>query len=64
MCLPKTPKIETPPPAPTFDEARVDNPADIRQDERKRQRNAVNSRTTLLSQGSDSGTGRKTLLGQ
>jgi hypothetical protein len=62
MCLPKAPKIQTPPPPVTMDQARTDDVAIARQDERKRLRNAVNSRTTILSEGNSDG--RKTLLGQ
>jgi hypothetical protein len=62
MCLPKTPKIQTPPPPPTYEQARTDDVAIARQDERKRLRNAVNSRTTILSERDNNG--RKTLLGQ
>jgi hypothetical protein len=60
--MPKTPNINTPPPPPTYEQARVDDVAVARQDERKRLRNAVNSRTTILS--GDESNGRKTLLGQ
>ena len=60
MCLGSTPKVETPPPAPTMEQAKTDDVAIARQDERKRLRRAVNSRTTVLS---ESGGGRKTLLG-
>jgi hypothetical protein len=62
MCFPKTPKVQTPPPQPTYEQARTDDVALARQDERKRLRNAVNSRTTILSEGNSNG--RKTLLGQ
>ena len=62
MCLPKTPKMNTPPPPPQLEQAK---PEDIetkaREDERRRLKGAVNSRTTLLSR--DAGNGRKTLLG-
>lgn len=61
MCLGSTPKVETPPPAPTMETAKTDDAILARQDERKRLRRAINSRTTVLSDG---GTGRKTLLGQ
>ena len=66
MCLPKAPKVETPPPPPTMEQAKTDDAAIARQDERKRLRGAMNSRTTILSeQGKNSpGSGRKTLLGQ
>ena len=62
MCMPKTPKVETPSPAPTVEQAKPDDIATARQDERKRLRSAVNSRTTILSEGTQGG--RKTLLGQ
>ena len=62
MCLPtSSPKIETPAPTPTFEEAKTDDEITSRQDERKRLKRAVNSRTTILS-GSENA-GRKTLLG-
>ena len=61
MCLGSTPKVETPPPPPTIEQAKTDDVAIARQDERKRLRRAVNSRTTILSEGQN---GRKTLLGQ
>ena len=65
MCLPKAPKVETPAPAPTIEQARTDDAAIARQDERKRLRGAMNSRTTILSEGaSGTSSGRKTLLGQ
>ena len=64
MCMPKAPKVETPAPPPTIEQARTDD-ASARQDERKRLRGAMNSRTTILSEGSSgTGSGRKTLLGQ
>ena len=62
MCMPKAPKVETPSPAPTIEQAKPDDVATARQDERKRLRSAVNARTTILSEGNDNG--RKTLLGQ
>ena len=62
MCMPSTPKVETPPPAPTIEQAKTDDVATARQDERKRLRNAANARTTILSEGNSNG--RKTLLGQ
>ena len=62
MCFPKTPKVETPPPAPTLEQAKTDDEVTARQDERKRLRRAVNSRSTILS-GQDNAFGRKTLLG-
>lgn len=61
MCFPKAPKVETPPPAPTIDQAKTDDAVTARQDERKRLRRAMNSRTTILSGRDDQG--RKTLLG-
>ena len=65
MCFPKAPKVETPPPAPTIDQAKTDDAVTARQDERKRLRGAMNSRTTILSEGaSGTSSGRKTLLGQ
>ena len=63
MCLPKTPKVETPAPAPTYEEAKSDDVVSARQDERKRLRRAVNSRTTILSGQENDNYGRKTLLG-
>jgi hypothetical protein len=63
MCMPKAPKVNTPPPPPQLEQAK---PEDIetkaRQDERRRMKGAVNSRSTILSSGYDNG--RKTLLGQ
>ena len=65
MCFPKAPKVETPPPAPTLEQAKTDDAVTARKDERKRLRGAMNSRTTILSEGaSGTGSGRKTLLGQ
>jgi hypothetical protein len=64
MGLAKTPKVETPPPAPTMEQANTDEATVARQDERKRLLNAVNSRTTILSEGGSAGNGRKTLLGE
>ena len=61
MCLGSTPNVETPAPPPTIDQAKTDDVAIARQDERKRLRRAVNSRTTILSEGAGE---RKTLLGQ
>ena len=63
MCMPKAPKVETPAPPPTIEQAKTDDAAVARQDERKRLRGAMNSRTTILSEGAP-GSGRKTLLGQ
>ena len=60
MCFPKAPKLETPPPPPTMEQAKTDGAAIARDSERKRLKSAVNSRTTILSEGN----GRKTLLGQ
>ena len=62
--MPKTPKVETPPPPPTMEQAKTDDVAMARQDERKRLRGAVNARTTILSEGNNNGSNRKTLLGQ
>jgi hypothetical protein len=61
MCLPKAPKINTPPPPPVMEQAKTDEVVTAREDERKRLRNAVNSKSTILDQGGSSG---KTLLGQ
>ena len=61
MCLGSTPDVETPPPPPNIEQAKTDDAMIARQDERRRLRRAVNSRTTILSEGSG---GRKTLLGQ
>ena len=61
VCMPKAPKVETPPPAPTLEQARTDDAAIARQGERKRLRGAMNSRTTIL--GGRDEQGRKTLLG-
>lgn len=61
MCMPKAPKVETAPPPPTMEQAKTDDAVTARQDERKRLRGAMNSRTTILS---EQGSGRKTLLGQ
>ena len=63
MCMPKAPKVETPAPPPTIEQAKTDDAVVARQDERKRLRGAMNSRTTILSEGAP-GSGRKTLLGQ
>ena len=63
MCMPSAPKVETPPPPPVMEQAKTDDVLTARQDERKKMRGAVNSRTTILSEGSGSN-GRKTLLGQ
>ena len=61
MCFPKAPQVETPPPAPTIDQAKTDDAVTARQDERKRLRGAMNSRTSIL--GGRDEQGRKTLLG-
>lgn len=61
VCMPKAPKVETPAPPPTIEQARTDDAAIARQDERKRLRGAMNSRTTIL--GGRDEQGRKTLLG-
>ena len=54
-----------PAPPSTIEQARTDDATIARQDERKRMRGAMNSRTTILSEGaSGTGSGRKTLLGQ
>lgn len=64
MCLPtgKTPKVVSPPPPPTIEQAKTDDALNARDAERKRLRGAINSRTTILSGGRDD-KGRKTLLG-
>ena len=62
MCMPKAPKVETPAPPPTVEQATPDDAVNARQDERKRLRGAVNARSTILSEGNSNG--RKTLLGQ
>ena len=61
MCFPKEPKVETPPPAPTLEQAKTDDAVTARKDERKRLRGAMNSRTSIL--GGRDEQGRKTLLG-
>lgn len=61
MCMPKAPKVNTPPPAPTLEQAKTDDAVTARQDERKRLKGAVNSRTSIL--GGRDEQGRKTLLG-
>lgn len=61
MCFPKAPKVETPAPPPKLEQAKTDDAVVARQDERKRLRGAMNSRTTILT-GRDE-QGRKTLLG-
>lgn len=61
MCFPKAPKIETPPPPPQIEQAKTDDAVTARQDERKRLRGAMNSRTSILGGRDDQG--RKTLLG-
>lgn len=61
MCIPKAPKINTPPPPPTMEQAHTDDALTARQDERKRLRGAINSRTSILGGRDDKG--RKTLLG-
>lgn len=61
MCFPKAPKVETPPPAPTLEQAKTDDAVMARKDERKRLRGAMNSRTSIL--GGRDEQGRKTLLG-
>ena len=38
MCIPKAPKINTPPPPPTMEQAHTDDALTARQDERKRLR--------------------------
>lgn len=62
MCLGSTPKVETPAPVPTFEQAKTDDVMTARRDERKRLKQAVNTRTTMLGGAFDGG--RKTLLGQ
>ncbi len=58
MCM-SSPKIEEPDPVPTFEQARPeDEEMTARRDERKRLKQAFNSRSTILSDN-----GRKTLLG-
>ena len=49
MCFPKAPKVETPPPAPTLEQAKTDDAVTARRDERKRLRGAMNSRTSILA---------------
>ena len=61
MCFTKAPKVETPPPAPTLEQAKTDDAVTARKDERKRLRGAMNSRTSIL--GGRDEQGRKTLLG-
>lgn len=61
MCMPKAPKVNTPPPAPTLEQAKTDDAVTARQDERKRLKGAMNSRTSIL--GGRDEQGRKTLLG-
>lgn len=61
MCVAKTPDIETPPPPPTVEEARTDDVANARNDERKRLRGAMNSRSSIL--GGRDENGKKTLMG-
>ena len=55
-----TPKVTTPPPAPTLTRATTDEDMQARTDIRKKMLGAVNSRSTVLSQQTD---GKKTLLG-
>lgn len=62
MCMPKPPKMETPPPPPTIEQAKTDDVVDSRKNERERLRNAANARSTILNEGASNG--RKTLLGQ
>ncbi len=64
MCLGggKTPQVQTFAPTPTFEEAKTDEATVARRDERKRLRQAMNNRTTILSDGMSGG--YKTLLGQ
>ena len=61
MCLGSSPKVETPDPVPTFEQAKPeDEEMTARQDERRRLRRAFNSRNTILDGGYS---GRKNLLG-
>jgi len=64
MCLGggKTPQVQTFAPTPTFEEAKTDEATVARRDERKRLKQAMNTRTTMLGGGVDAN-GRKTLLG-
>lgn len=62
MGFSKPPKVETPPPAVTFEDVQTNEPVNSRERDRRRQAAAVNSRSSILTQGG-SGTG-KTLLGQ
>jgi hypothetical protein len=58
MCLPKAPKVNTPPPPPTVEQAKPEEAeTKARQDERRRKMGAVNARSTILSNE------RHTLLG-
>lgn len=64
MCLGggKSAPVQTFAPTPTFEEAKTDEATVARRDERKRLKQAMNTRTTMLGGGLDS-SGRKTLLG-
>jgi hypothetical protein len=64
MCIGggKTPEVQTFAPTPTYEEAKTDEGTAARRDERKRLKQAMNTRTTMLGGGIDSN-GRKTLLG-
>lgn len=64
MCIGggSSPKVETFAPTPTFQEAKTDEATIARRDERKRLKQAMNIRTTMLGGGIDS-SGHKTLLG-
>ena len=64
MCIGgKTPDVQQPAPTPVYEQAKTDDVVTARRDERKRLKQAMNTRATMLG-GSFNGGGPKTLLGQ
>lgn len=61
MCGLSSPKISTPPPAPTVTDASTDNDIRARENTRRRLRGAVGTQTSMLSASGERG---KSLLGQ
>lgn len=55
MCFASTPKMETPPPAPTPETANTDEDIKARQRARDRLRGAQNATSSILSMGNQSG---------
>lgn len=61
MGKPSTPKVETPPPTPTYEDAQTNDDVAARDRDKRKRAGAVNSKSSILTESSGGG---KTLLGQ